>query len=101
MRWPPETEIEAMNFSIRTLTCLKQLKIRTAGELESYPECDLLRTPNFGMKSLKDVREILKAGPPVVDNIEELRIEVATWRGRYEGLLAACKLLKPTHVNGE
>ena len=46
-------------FSIRVLNCLKFKYIECIKDLVRLSELDLLKIPNFGPKSLKEVKEIL------------------------------------------
>lgn len=45
--------------SMRTSTCLKNDQILTIGELVVRSEAEMLRMPNFGRKSLNELRELL------------------------------------------
>jgi DNA-directed RNA polymerase alpha subunit len=45
--------------SVRTYNCLKNDGIRYIGELVQKSEDELLRTPNFGRKSLNEIKEVL------------------------------------------
>ena len=51
--------IKHLEFSVRTLNCLKELGIKDVGELIQLSELYLIRSPNFGKKSLTEVNEIL------------------------------------------
>ena len=53
--------VEQMDFSVRTLNCLRRGGIATLGELVSKEEKDLLALRNFGQKSKKEVEEHLEA----------------------------------------
>ncbi len=53
--------IEEMEFSVRTLNCLKKENIDTVGELVTRTEEDLLNIRNFGKRSLEEVIEKLAA----------------------------------------
>jgi len=53
------TRIEDLDFSVRTVNCLKKEGITTVGELARLSEDELLRLRNFGRKSLTEVREKL------------------------------------------
>ncbi|HET6383125.1 MAG TPA: DNA-directed RNA polymerase subunit alpha [Armatimonadota bacterium] len=53
------TRIEDLDFSVRTINCLKKEGITTVGELARLSEDELLRLRNFGRKSLTEVREKL------------------------------------------
>ena len=51
--------VNEINFSVRTFNCLKNLNIKDIGELIQNSEKFLLRTPNFGRKSLYEIINIL------------------------------------------
>ena len=51
--------IKHLEFSVRTLNCLKELGIKDVGELIQLSEIYLIRSPNFGKKSLTEVNEML------------------------------------------
>lgn len=52
--------VDDLDLSIRTYNCLKNANIGTVGELALRTESDLLRTKNFGRKSLNEIREFLE-----------------------------------------
>lgn len=52
-------KIETLNFSIRTYNCLLIKNINYIGDLVQKFENDLLTIPNFGLKSLYEVKNIL------------------------------------------
>ena len=74
-------KVDELELSVRSANCLKNDNIVYIGDLIQKTEGEMLRTPNFGRKSLNEIKEIL-AGlglhlgmevpdwPP--DNIEEL-----------------------------
>jgi DNA-directed RNA polymerase subunit alpha len=51
--------IEEINFSVRSANCLQSADIRYIGELVQKTENDLLKTKNFGRKSLNEIKETL------------------------------------------
>jgi DNA-directed RNA polymerase subunit alpha len=51
--------IEELELSVRAYNCLKNAHIQTIGELVSKTEADLLKTKNFGHKSLNEIKEVL------------------------------------------
>ncbi len=53
--------VEELELSVRSYNCLKNARIRTLGELVQKTEAELLRTRNFGRKSLNEIRDILTA----------------------------------------
>jgi len=44
---------------VRSYNCLKNANIRNIGELVTKSEADMLKTKNFGRKSLNEIKEIL------------------------------------------
>ncbi len=74
-------KVDELEFSVRSANCLKNDNIIYIGDLVQRSESDMLKTPNFGRKSLNEIREILgkmnlylgmqvDSWPPT--NIEEL-----------------------------
>lgn len=51
--------VEEMELSVRSYNCLKNANIQSLGELIQKTESEMLRTKNFGRKSLNEIREIL------------------------------------------
>lgn len=51
--------VEELELSVRSANCLQNANIRYIGELVQRSEPDMLKTKNFGRKSLKEIREIL------------------------------------------
>jgi len=51
--------VEEMELSVRSYNCLKNANIQTLGDLIQRTESEMLRTKNFGRKSLNEIREIL------------------------------------------
>ena len=73
--------VEELELSVRSMNCLKNDNIIYIGDLVQKTEPEMLRTPNFGRKSLNEIKEVLKimslelgmdveGWPP--ENIEEL-----------------------------
>ena len=70
----PKVKVEKSNFindnlfrpaddlelSVRSANCLKNARIRYIGDLVTKTEQEMLRTKNFGRKSLNEIKEILK-----------------------------------------
>jgi DNA-directed RNA polymerase subunit alpha len=74
-------KVDELELSVRSANCLKNDNIVYIGDLIQKTEAEMLRTPNFGRKSLNEIKEVLssmglKLGmevpnwPP--ENIEEL-----------------------------
>jgi DNA-directed RNA polymerase subunit alpha len=51
--------IEELEFGVRSYNCLKREGIQTVGDLISKTEAELLNIPNFGKKSIDEVKESL------------------------------------------
>lgn len=79
-------KVDELELSVRSANCLKNDNIVYIGDLVQKSEGDMLRTPNFGRKSLNEIKEVLtvmglhlgmqvEGWPP--ENIEDLarRIE--------------------------
>lgn len=74
-------KVEELELSVRSANCLKNDNIVYIGDLVQKSESEMLRTPNFGRKSLNEIKEVLgmmglhlgmqvEGWPP--ENIEEL-----------------------------
>ncbi len=74
-------KVDELELSVRSANCLKNDNIIYIGDLVQKSEAEMLRTPNFGRKSLNEIKEVLSsmglrlgmdipAWPP--ENIEEL-----------------------------
>ena len=74
-------KVDELELSVRSMNCLKNDNIIYIGDLDQKSEGEMLRTPNFGRKSLNEIKEVLSGmslylgmeipnWPP--DNIAEL-----------------------------
>lgn len=52
-------KVEELELSVRSANCLKNDNIIYIGDLVQKSESDMLRTPNFGRKSLNEIKEVL------------------------------------------
>jgi DNA-directed RNA polymerase subunit alpha len=52
--------VDELEFSVRSQNCLQNADIKYIGELVQKSEQEMLRTKNFGHKSLNEIKEILK-----------------------------------------
>ncbi|HZI94073.1 MAG TPA: DNA-directed RNA polymerase subunit alpha [Patescibacteria group bacterium] len=53
--------VDELELSVRSYNCLKNANIRTIGELVQKTEGEMLKTKNFGRKSLNEIKEILSS----------------------------------------
>jgi DNA-directed RNA polymerase subunit alpha len=53
--------VDEMELSVRSYNCLKNANIRTIGDLVQRSETEMLKTKNFGRKSLNEIKEILSS----------------------------------------
>ena len=53
--------VEELELSVRSYNCLKNANIQTIGELVQKTEAEMLKTKNFGRKSLNEIKEILSS----------------------------------------
>ncbi len=74
-------KVDELELSVRSANCLKNDNIVYIGDLVQKSEAEMLRTPNFGRKSLNEIKEVLAQmglhlGMEIVnwppENIEEL-----------------------------
>lgn len=74
-------KVDELELSVRSANCLKNENILYIGDLVQRSESEMLKTPNFGRKSLNEIKEVLvnmglrlgvkvEGWPP--ENIEEL-----------------------------
>ena len=54
-------KVDELELSVRSMNCLKNDNIIYIGDLVQKTESEMLRTPNFGRKSLNEIREVLSA----------------------------------------
>ena len=52
-------KVEELELSVRSANCLKNDNIIYIGDLVQKTEAEMLRTPNFGRKSLNEIKEVL------------------------------------------
>ena len=53
--------VDELELSVRSATCLQNANIRYIGELVQRSEAEMLKTKNFGRKSLNEIKEILQS----------------------------------------
>src|SRR5207247_10140578 len=54
-----DKSVEELELSVRSYNCLKNANSRTIRELVQKSEGEMLKTKNFGRKSLNEIKEIL------------------------------------------
>jgi DNA-directed RNA polymerase subunit alpha len=54
-----DKSVDELELSVRSANCLQNANIRYIGELVQKSEAEMLKTKNFGRKSLKEIKEIL------------------------------------------
>jgi DNA-directed RNA polymerase subunit alpha len=52
--------VDELELSVRSSNCLKNANIRTIADLVQRTEQEMLRTKNFGRKSLNEIRDVIK-----------------------------------------
>ena len=52
-------KVDELELSVRSMNCLKNDNIIYIGDLVQKSESEMLRTPNFGRKSLNEIKEVL------------------------------------------
>ena len=71
-----DKSVEELELSVRSYNCLKNANIRTIRELVQKTEAEMLKTKNFGRKSLNEIKEILTSmGLSLGMRLEQLAAE--------------------------
>jgi DNA-directed RNA polymerase subunit alpha len=70
--------VDELELSVRSANCLQNANIHLIGELVQRTEAEMLKTKNFGRKSLKEIKEILG------DMNLSLGMRVDNWSGMLE-----------------
>jgi len=66
-------KVDELELSVRSANCLKNDNIVYIGDLVQKTEAEMLRTPNFGRKSLNEIKEVL------TQMGLHLGMEITTW----------------------
>ena len=100
-----DRKIHELELSIRVMNALKENDIKTVGDLVQKTRDQLIRTPNFGRRSLNEVKEVLsnmslelgmnidtqpeESQPTVFDNLnrEILRSTMDAFTKTYNGIM--------------
>ena len=86
--------VDELELSVRSANCLQNANIRYIGELVQRTESEMLKTKNFGRKSLKEIKEIL------AEMGLSLGMKLEGWPGDgppEEGLRRLAEGLRPSH----
>ncbi len=81
--------IEELELSVRSNNCLLiSSPYRTVGEIAEATDDDLLRIPNLGRRSLREIREMIAyVRPP--DEPRDPKSEIIRWALDHEPLIRA------------
>jgi DNA-directed RNA polymerase subunit alpha len=72
--------VEDLELSVRSANCLKNAGINTIGELVQRTEAEMLKTKNFGRKSLSEIKDILNEYGLTFG----MKLEFAPWNEKSE-----------------
>ena len=72
--------VDELELSVRSYNCLKNANIKTIGELVQRNEPEMLKTRNFGRKSLNEIKEILTSMGLGLG----MDLEGVDWQGKTE-----------------
>jgi DNA-directed RNA polymerase subunit alpha len=70
--------VDELELSVRSSNCLQNIGIKLIGELVQKTEAEMLKTKNFGRKSLKEIRDIL------AEMDLQLGMKLDNWEQLYE-----------------
>ena len=75
--------VEELELSVRSANCLQNANITLIGELVQKTEAEMLKTKNFGRKSLKEIKEILTdMGLSLGMKIDNWPTMLSRWNGQ-------------------
>ena len=81
-----DKSVDELELSVRSYNCLKNANIRTIRELVQKTEADMLRTKNFGRKSLNEIKEILTSmGLGLAMRLDQSAAQTAGGMSRLHG----------------
>jgi hypothetical protein len=89
-RNPLDVGVDELEFSVRPINCFFNENIRTIRDLVAKSESELLRIPNFGRKSLHEVKELL--------DLFGLKLQGTTPRNIEEQMTRAMARVRATKV---
>ena len=76
-------KVDELELSVRSANCLKNDNIIYIGDLVQKTEAEMLRTPNFGRKSLNEIKEVLASHGPAPRHGHP-RLAAGEYRGNGE-----------------
>ncbi len=83
--------VDELELSVRSANCLQNANIRTIGDLVQKTEGEMLKTKNFGRKSLKEIKELL------AEMGLSLGMKLENWPPKPPGVTSAPPSLPTTH----
>lgn len=74
--------VDELELSVRSYNCLKNANVKTIGDLVTKSETEMLKTKNFGRKSLNEIKDILaEMGLSLGMNFDLQRLKLRSSRG--------------------
>lgn len=80
-----ERSVDALQLSVRASNCLKQAGIQTVGQLMQWTEVQLLRLPNLGVRTLREIRAALQSFREASQNPYELELRAPSVQAEARG----------------
>ena len=74
--------VEELELSVRSYNCLKNADIKLIGDLVTKTEAEMLKTKNFGRKSLNEIKDLLaEMGLSLGMNVEFDKLKARSAQG--------------------
>ena len=91
-----DIRIEECEWTVRSKNCLRNEPYRTLADLAKAPDSELLGIPNFGRRSLNEVRETIARHAPKFNPIPDppKNSDIVAWALEHEHLIRALMYLK-------
>jgi DNA-directed RNA polymerase subunit alpha len=86
--------VDELELSVRSANCLQQANIKTIGDLVQRSEAEMLKTKNFGRKSLKEIKEIL------AEMGLSLGMKLENWPPKTAPVAAVAAVIPPPAITG-
>jgi hypothetical protein len=74
-----DTPVDELNLSVKTSNCLRNVGIKTVGELVQYSSDDLAKAREFGKKSFLEIESLL------AENDLKLGMNILSYSNNYSG----------------